>query len=128
MRHYTITLFIHTRLENAGEHFSKPLLNAMVLNGLLERYKHFMLQESFNPASSFVELRTRLMNYEENRIHREYVDNVDSHVTMTSKKAKLKYKSSSKYNAPPKSISGQLTSHCCGMKGHMKSECYKRES
>ena len=67
------------------------------------------------------------MNYEESRIHREFVDDVDSHVAMTSKKAKPKHKSSSKYNAPPKSSSGQLTCYCCGMKGHMKSECYKRE-
>ena len=28
---------------------------------------------------------------------------------------------------PPKSSSGQLTCYCCGMEGHMKSECYKRE-
>ena len=99
----------------------------MVPNGLPERYEHFVVQESFNPAGSFVELRTRLMNYEESRIHREIVDEVDSHVAMTSKKAKPKHKSSSKYNAPPKSSSGQLTCYCCGMKGHMKSECYKRE-
>ena len=29
-----------------------------------------------------------MMNYEENRIHREFVDDVDSHVAMTFKKAK----------------------------------------
>ena len=99
----------------------------MVLNGLPERYEDFVVQESFNPAGSFVELRTRLTNYEESHIHREIVDVVDSHVAMTSKKAKPKHKSSSKYNASPKSSSGKLTCYCCGMKGHMKSECYKRE-
>ena len=77
--------------------------------------------------ASILELQTRLMNYEESRIHREFVDDVDSHVAMTSKKAKSKHKSSSKYNAPPKSSSGQLTCYCCGMKGHTKSECCKRE-
>ena len=109
-----------TRLEHAGEHLSEPLLNGMVINGLSERYEHFVVQERFNPAGSFVELRTKLMSYEENRIHREFVDDVDSHVAMTSKKAKPKHKSSSKYNAPPKSNSGQLTCYCFGMKGHIK--------
>ena len=99
----------------------------MVPNGLPERYEYFVVQENFNPAGSFVERRTRLTNYEESRIHGDYVDDVGSHVAMTSMKAKLTDKYSSKNNAPPKSISGQLTCNCCGMKGHMKSECYKRE-
>ena len=99
----------------------------MVLNRLPERYEHFVVQENFNPAGSFVELRTKLMNYEESRFHRKIVDDVYSHPAMTSKKAKPKHKSSSKYSAPPKSISRQLTCYCCGMKGDMKSECYKRE-
>ena len=86
-----------------------------------------MVQESFNAAGSFVEFRIKPMNYEDNRIHREYVDGVDSQVGMTSKKARPKHKSSSKYNAAPKSGSGQLKCYCCGIKGHMKSECYKRQ-
>ena len=118
---------LYTRLEHAREHLSQPLLNAMVLNGLPEHYEHFVAQESFNPAVSFVELWTRLMSYEESRIQRQFVNDVNSHVAMTSRKAKPKDKSSSKYDAPPKSSSGHLTCYCCGMKGHMKSECYKRE-
>ena len=110
-------------LEQAGEHLSEPPLNAMVLNGLPERYEHFVVQERFNPAGSFVELRTRLTNYGESRLHRESVDDVDSHVAMTSKKAKPKHKSI-KYNAS-RSSSGQLTRYCCGMKGHMKKECLR---
>ena len=58
-------------LKHAGENLSKPLLNAVVLNGLPERYEHFVLQESFNLVGSFVELRTRLTNYEKSREHRE---------------------------------------------------------
>ena len=100
---------LSTRLEHAVEHLSEPLLKPMVLNGLPERYEHFVVQESFNSADSLVELRTWLLNYEERRIHREFVDDVDSHVAMTSKKAKSKHKSSSKNNAPPNSSSGQLT-------------------
>ena len=41
-----------------AEHPSEPLLNAMVLNGLPERYEHFVVQESLNATGSFVELRT----------------------------------------------------------------------
>ena len=119
---------LSTRLEHAGEHLSKPLLNAMVLNGLPERYEHFVVQErtlcgAKHLAGSFLEIRTRLMNYEKSPQHRDYVDDVDAHVAMTSKKTKSKHKSSSKYEAPPKSRSGRLTCYCCGMKDHMKSEC-----
>ena len=97
---------LSTRLQHAGEHLSEPLLSAMVLNVLPERYEHFVVQESFNPAGSFVELRTRLMNYEESRRHRERVDDDDSHVAMSSKRANQKVKSSSKYNAAPKPSKG----------------------
>ena len=86
-----------------------------------------LVQESLRSAGSFLELPTRLLNYEEIRLHREYVDDVDSHVAMTSRKTKPKHKSSSKNNAPPESSSGELTCYCCDMKGHMKSECCKRE-
>ena len=65
------------RIEHAGEYPSESLLNAMVLNGLPERYEHFVVQGSFNPAGIFVELWTRLLNDE---------DDVDSHVVLTSKK------------------------------------------
>ena len=118
---------LSTRLELAGEHLSEILKNAMELNGLPKRYEHFVVQETFNPAGDFVEYRTRLMNYKESRIHREFMDDVDLHVAMTSKKAKSNNKSSSKNNAQPKSSSGQLTYYCCGMKGHIKPDCYKRK-
>ena len=117
---------LSTRLGQAGEHLSEPLLNAMVLNGLPERYEHFVVQESFNPAGSFVELRTRLTNYEESRQHREKVDHDGSHVAMISKKIKSKPKSSGKYTSLPKSNSGQ-TCYCCGMKGHLKTDCYHKD-
>ena len=119
---------LSTRLEHVGEHISEPLLNAMVLNSMSECYKHFVVHESFNLSGSFVEIRTRLMNYEENRFHWEYEDDVDSHVTMTSKTSKTQHKSTGKNNALSKSSTGQLTCYCCGTKGHKKAECYKRET
>ena len=41
--------------------------------------------KSFNPADSFVELGTLLTIYEESRLQRESVDDVNSHMVMTSK-------------------------------------------
>ena len=94
--YFTRAQELSTRLEQAGEHLSERLLNAMVLNGLPEQSEHFVVQESFNPACSFVELRTRLTNYEESRLHRERVDDDNSHVSMISKHVKPENKSSSK--------------------------------
>ena len=73
-----------TRIRDSGEHLSETLFNALVLNGLPERYEHFIVQESFNPAGTFVELRTRLTNYEESRAHREN-DSEGQHVSMATR-------------------------------------------
>ena len=56
-----------TRLCEAGERISDTLFNALVINGLPEQYEHFVVQESFQPATTFQELRTRLRNFEEAR-------------------------------------------------------------
>ena len=60
-----------TRLTEAGEQISETLFNALVINGLPESFEHFVVQESFNPATTFTELRTRLQNYEESRVQRK---------------------------------------------------------
>ena len=54
-----------SRLTEAGEKMSETLFNALVVNGLPERYEHFIVQESFNPAANFTKLRTRLHNFED---------------------------------------------------------------
>ena len=59
-----------SRLSEAGEKISETLFNALISNGLPDKYEHFVVQESFNPASTFTELRTRLQNYEDSRIQR----------------------------------------------------------
>ena len=118
---------LSTRLEQAGEHFPEPLLNVMVLNGLPELYEHFVVQESFNPAGSFVELRTRLTNYQESRLHRERGDDDNSYVSMISRHGKPKHKSSSKNNRPSKLSNTSITCDCCGMRGHTKKQCSKRD-
>ncbi len=47
------------RLTETGEKISETLFNALIVNGLPEKYEHFVVQESFNPAANFTELRTR---------------------------------------------------------------------
>ena len=64
MKPYTATSFVLKRLEkrltsgpkHAKEHLSEPLQKAMIFNGLPECYEHFVVHESFNPASSFAEI------------------------------------------------------------------------
>ena len=75
-----------TRLHHAGEELSETLFNAMVLNGLPQGYKHFVVQESFNPVENFVELRKRLTNFEESHRQRDDVEE-DQHVAMSAKNA-----------------------------------------
>ena len=41
-----------TRLQEAGEAVSETLFNGLVLNGLQMGYESFVIQESFNPATS----------------------------------------------------------------------------
>ena len=75
-----------TRLHHAGQELSETLFNAMVLNGLPQRYKHFLVQESFNPVENIEELRKRLTNFEESHRQRDDVEE-DQHVAMSAKNA-----------------------------------------
>ena len=59
-----------TRLQEAGEAVSETLFNALVLNVLPMRYESFVIQESFNPATNFTELRKRLQNFHESTAQR----------------------------------------------------------
>jgi hypothetical protein len=53
----------------------------------------FVVQESFNPASTFTELRTRLQNYEDSRIQRNQTED-NSLVAMPSSNRQARNKSS----------------------------------
>ena len=72
-----------SRLTEAGEKISETLFNALVINGLPEKYEHFIVQESFNPAANFTELRTRLQNYDDSRLQRNQAEE-DSATAMYS--------------------------------------------
>ena len=71
-----------SRLTEAGENISETLFYAPVINGLPEKYEHFIVQESFNPAANFTELRTRLQNYDDSRLQRSQAE--DSATAMHS--------------------------------------------
>ena len=60
-----------TRLQEAGEAVSETLFNALVRNGLPMRYESFVIQESFNPATNFTELRKRLQNFHESTAQKQ---------------------------------------------------------
>ena len=71
-----------TRLSDAGERISDTLFNALVINGLPEQYEHFVVHESFQPATTFQELRTRLRNYENAKRVKHEEQQPGNHVAM----------------------------------------------
>ena len=85
-RHFFRAKELATCLHHAEEKFSVTLFIAMVLNGLPQRYEHFVVQESFNPLETFVELRKRLTEFEESRRQRDEVEE-DQHVATSAKSA-----------------------------------------
>ena len=58
-----------SRLAEAGQKMSEALFNVLVISGLPEKYEHFIVQESLNSASRFIEPDykiTRTVVYKEN--------------------------------------------------------------
>ncbi|XP_046841830.1 uncharacterized protein LOC124435942 [Xenia sp. Carnegie-2017] len=106
-----------SRLTEDGENISETLFNVLVINGLPEKFEHFVVQESFNPAANFSELRTRLQSYEDSRIQRNQGE--DSAIAMHSGN------SSGKNKAP---IKQKGTCYVCGLPGHFAKQCSKRSS
>ena len=105
-----------SRLTEAGENISETLFNALVINGLPEKYEHFIVQESFNPAANFTELRTRLQNYDDSRLQRSQAE--DSATAMHSGNT-----SGNKGPSKPKE-----DCFVCGYPGHFAKQCSKRSS
>ena len=121
-----------TRLHHDSEEFSETLFNEVALNGLPQRYERFVVQESFNPAEIFVELRKRLTNFEESRRQRDDVEE-DQHIVMSAKKASRQLGMHSSFKSQPRktfskpSSSERLRLCFVWIKlGHLAASCYKK--
>ena len=98
-----------TRLSKAGEAITDTLFKPLVINGLPDSYEHFVVQESFQPAKTFPELRTRLRNYDVSRKARCGERTVHGHIAMQAVRKK-------------KGVS-RRGCYACGQKGHMARDC-----
>ena len=122
-----------TRLHHGSEELSETLFNGMALNGLPQRYEHFVVQESFNPAENFVELRKRLTNFEESRGQRDDVKE-DQQIAMSAMNASCQLGTHSSFKSQPrKTFSkpyGSESLRLCFVwikPGHLAASCYKKD-
>ena len=102
-----------TRLQEAGEAVSETLFNALVFNGLPMKYENFVIQESFNPATNFTELRKRLQNFHESTARRR---KGQSGSVAPAVKSDFK-------KCPPKGIC-----FVCGIPEHFAKNCRRKET
>ena len=121
-----------TNLQEAGEAVLETLFNALVLNGLPMRYVSFVIQESFNPATNFTELRKRLQNFHESTTQRHKGQSASVALAVKRDFKKEPKKGNCFVCGIPKHFAEDCrrkeTAQCskCGEKGHLDMACKKQ--
>ena len=90
------------------------LFNALVINGLTKKYEHFVVQESYYPASTFTELRTRLQNYKESSTQRK--PEVESSLAVHTE---------NKRDGNKETLPHPKVCYVCSNPGHFAKQCKK---
>ena len=120
-----------TRLSDAGERVSDTLFNALVISRLPEQYEHFVVQESFQPATTFHALRTSLRNCEDAKRARQEEQQTGNHVAMHGLRkgnSRDTNKTGAGHKAHTKKGIDHITCYRCKKKGHYQRDCKERES
>ena len=95
---------------------------------IFHRYERIEVQESFNPADNFVELRQPLTNFEECCRQRVDVEE-DQHVARSANNASHQFGIHSSNKSHPRRIFSKSSSSklcfVCNKSGHLASSCYQ---
>ena len=112
---------LYSPFQQAGEHMSSAIFNALILTGLAEQYEHFIEQESVNPSGDYTDHRERLLNYSNGKEQR--LEQSANHVAMPSKS----FSRVTRNNGSRKDGKRVVTCYVCGILGHIARDCRKKQ-
>ena len=104
-----------TKLQEVGEAVSETLFIPLVLNGLPLRYESFVIQESFNLAANFTELKKRLQTFHESTAQRHKGQSDSESVALALKRD---------FKKEPK----KGNCFVCGIPRHFAKDCRRKET